>query len=146
MNASLLILTLALGADGMQQPAVPQSGLAGLISSTTSASRRHTRQPDVRARRRATRATVHRRDARNPHLAGGTGSDAAQLMDLIQTTIAPDSWQAAGGAGAIGVGPANPAAGGTVSARDQLIELIQEIEPESWDINGGPGSISVFGP
>ncbi len=145
MNASLLILTLALGADEAERPAVRQSGLAGLISSTTSASQRSARQTDRERTRRARREFANRPRTGEERLHGG-GADASQLIELIQTTVAPDCWQAPVGGGGFG-GFGNPPGGGGTTQRDQLIDLIQEtVKPESWDIHGGPGSIGVFGP
>jgi hypothetical protein len=139
MSASLLILTLAIGADHAEQPVLRQSGLAGLISTTMATSRRPRAGTHVRENRSSRRAVIDRR--RQRRLSGG-GADASQLIGLIQTTIAPDSWQAPAGAGGFG----NPVGGGAAAPRMQLIDLIQEIEPESWDINGGPGLIGVFAP
>jgi hypothetical protein len=114
--------------------------------------------------------------------AGGAGGAAGspngqqagqELVELIQTMIVPDSWDAIGGPGAIrffqqGQGaavraaagvPANGAAGNRggqpaggaanspnaqQSARE-LIDLIQTmIAPDSWDTRGGPGSLRYF--
>jgi hypothetical protein len=85
-----------------------------------------------------------------PRLAGA-GSNAARLIDLIQTTVAPDAWEppaaigmfGGGGVGPIGGGsPAGPGANAT-----NLIDLIQSTtDPISWDVNGGPGSIQPFSP
>lgn len=141
MNASLLILTLALGADEVERPVVRHAGLAGLISNTTTTARPSARRAEARESRQSRRELVNRR-SRNQSLRGGA-ADASQLIGLIQTTIAPDCWEAPVAAG----GFAGNGLGGPGSQRDQLIELIQDtIDPESWDINGGPGSISVFAP
>lgn len=87
------------------------------------------------------------------------------LLDLIQATIVPGSWEDQGGPGVIrifpGVGVLHQQLGGVVGAGqavpagrggqaqmdhgDDLVELIQTtIAPESWDVNGGPGTIYYF--
>ena len=143
MNASLLILTLAMAAAESEETDVHPGGLAGLISNTAAAGGPSLRRTEAREIRRSRREVANRR-LRSQSLRGG-GADASQLIGLIQTTIAPDSWDAPFAAGGFG-GNGNGAVG-VGSPRDRLIELIQEtIEPESWDINGGPGSIGVFAP
>lgn len=98
-----------------------------------------------------------------PMLAGGGVVQRTQeLIELIQATVAPDSWIAnpgvgimafpggfgpAANAGAVGAG-ANPGgmAAGVNRRTTNLIKLIQTIEPASWEINGGRGVILPFGP
>ena len=67
----------------------------------------------------------------------------SQLIDLIQTNIAPDSWDTSG----VGVFGGNAfGGGGTGSGAIDLVELIQQtIAPDTWDVNGGYGSITVYG-
>ncbi len=86
-------------------------------------------------------------------LAGGaSATGAAPLIDLIQTNVAPNTWQANGGKWAItpfglGAGGAG-AAGGNANAGPgggSLIDLIQtNVAPTTWDINGGRGTILPF--
>jgi hypothetical protein len=74
---------------------------------------------------------------------GGAQNGMSRLIDLIQTTVAPDSWDTAG----IGGFGGNAFGGGTTgSGAIDLVELIQQtIAPDTWDVNGGYGSITVFG-
>jgi hypothetical protein len=90
---------------------------------------------------------------------------AAKLIEIIESTIRPDSWAARGGAGVIagrGGGVAGAGAGGGVGGfgggihggglgraraeqAEHLIDLIQKtIRPESWEINGGRGTIMYW--
>jgi hypothetical protein len=66
-----------------------------------------------------------------------------QLLDLIQTTVAPSSWQPYG-PGSISVfGGGGGAAGGGRSGARRLVDVIQEnVRPQTWDVNGGYGTIS----
>jgi hypothetical protein len=152
MCASCLLWILVAGASP-ETPGV--SAAPPAVAPATRQTRPADRSRQTAARRR-TRSTT-------PRLAGA-GSNAAQLIDLIQTTVAPDEWEppaaigifggggggpfgGGGGAGGLAGGGAGgfPAGLGTNTAN--LIELIQTtIEPFSWDVNGGPGSIQPFGP
>jgi hypothetical protein len=59
-----------------------------------------------------------------------------ELIDLIETTIAPDTWELNG---------RRTLSGGVGGGASELIELIQTtIEPETWEINGGRGVIVYF--
>ena len=94
-------------------------------------------QASERPARPLTVQSQHERSVR------GGRSNASALMQLIQNTVAPDSWSLAAGAGQFGAG--SPATGGAGSRSLRLIELIQEtIDPDSWDINGGKGTIQTF--
>jgi hypothetical protein len=70
-----------------------------------------------------------------------------QLLDLIQTTVAPSSWQPYG-PGSISVfGGGGGAAGGGRSGARRLVDVIQEnVRPQTWDVNGGYGTIHVWPP
>jgi len=88
----------------------------------------------------------HRSPDKQRHLGlvgGGAQNGMSQLIDLIQTNIAPDSWNTAGIGGLGG----NALGGGTTgSGAIDLVELIQQtIAPDTWDVNGGFGSITLFG-
>jgi hypothetical protein len=101
--------------------------------------------------------TEFRRDVRSKNSrlngGGGTSQGMQQLIDLIQTTIEPESWTAGAGAAAVGFGTsfaggggAGGPSGGANAAALRLADLIRtNTSPETWDINGGPGTISVFG-
>jgi hypothetical protein len=77
---------------------------------------------------------------------GGTVTDFQPLIDLIRSTIAPQTWTAGGGAVFPSGGGFGVAGGaGANAATQDLVDLIHEtIEPLSWDVNGGAGSIGVF--
>lgn len=78
----------------------------------------------------------------------GTGSDFESLITLIQSEVAPESWEYAAAGGVLStVGPTgqNSGQGGTRARANALADLIkQETSPHTWDINGGPGTISIF--
>lgn len=104
--------------------------------------------------------TVHpdpqppRRLAAQPLAGGAASTTTTPLIGLIQTNVAPQSWQANGGKGSaapFGFGGAvggNAAAGGKVGGSTggtSLINLIQtNVAPSTWDVNGGKGSITPF--
>jgi hypothetical protein len=139
MSASCLLWILVAGAN----PETPGVSAAPPAVAPAARQTRTTSRSRQASARRRTRSTT-------PRLAGA-GANAAQLIDLIQTTVAPDEWEppaaigifGGGGGGAIGAGtPAAPRANAA-----NLIELIQTtIDPFSWDVNGGLGSIQPFGP
>lgn len=99
--------------------------------------------------------------------AGVDGAEA--LAELFENTVAPESWEKAGGPGVIRVFPGNGGDGGVgglfaqvpgqannfgggpaplVLDNDrsaELIELIQEVvAPQTWDVNGGAGAAAFF--
>ena len=138
MTASCLLCILVAGAN-------PETPGASITPPTAVPAARQ-----ARVANRSRQAIVRRRTrAASPRLAGA-GSNAARLIDLIQTTVAPDEWEppaaigifGGGGSGPIGGGAAAPGANPT-----ELIDLIQTtIDPFSWYVNGGPGTIMPFGP
>jgi hypothetical protein len=94
---------------------------------------------------------------------------AAALAELFEDTVAPESWEKAGGPGVIRVFPGEAVGGllGQVGGggnlggpnfgggpaplaldndqSEELIELIQEvIAPDSWDVVGGAGAAKFF--
>ncbi len=82
---------------------------------------------------------------------GAVGPDdrGDELIDLIHTTISPESWDVNGGPGVarmarIGAG----ARGGGIAAGhhgEELIDLIQAtIAPETWEPAGGAGAIRLW--
>jgi hypothetical protein len=100
---------------------------------------------------------------------GGQGVDDPEkaLIELIESTIRPPSWEPHGGRGVIARGvPGAPVAGragwgggggfgggmgggglGNAKAEqaEALIELIRStIRPDSWDVNGGRGTIMYW--
>lgn len=86
---------------------------------------------EIRKRLSRRTTTANSKTVRN---SGGANARAGVLIELIQTTIAPDSWDFS-----------NSTGGGSNAKTANLIEIIQnEISPESWDVNGGYGSIGVF--
>ncbi|MBI3861234.1 MAG: hypothetical protein HY290_05005 [Planctomycetia bacterium] len=59
-------------------------------------------QSRLRARLSDQRQTLRRREERGgPSLGGGVVNGAQELINLIQTTIAPDTWEINGGKGSI---------------------------------------------
>jgi len=99
--------------------------------------------------------------------AGDTENLGEQLIDLIESTVRPASWEDRGGPGVIKLFPPLGAleswseTPGRISAKisqalgatggapedygEELVDLIQTvIAPHSWDINGGPGSIYYY--
>ncbi len=139
MTASCLLWILVAGANP-ETPGV--SAAPPAVAPAARQSRAANRSRQTAARRR-TRSTT-------PQLAGA-GANAARLIDLIQTTVAPDEWEPPAAIGVFGGGGSGGPAGGIggspgTNAAD-LIELIQTtIDPFSWDVNGGPGSIQPFAP
>jgi hypothetical protein len=80
----------------------------------------------VREKRKHDRAASQR----TPLAGGGATAFAAQqLIDVIVTTIAPDSWRPAGGNGSIMFYPHNPALviRQTSEVHEQISELIREL-------------------
>jgi hypothetical protein len=94
--------------------------------------------------------------------AGGQAVDdpAAALVELIESSLSPESWAKHGGRGVVAPRGGAAAAGGGAfgggmhggggamgKARqaEALIELIQKtIRPETWEINGGQGTIMYW--
>jgi len=105
----------------------------------------------------------------------GLGRGAAEpgeaLMELIKSTIAPNSWEDRGGPGVIrlfgrfgalgdrwhhnastiatSLDRIRQGAGGAAvdDYGDELVELIQTVvAPHSWDVQGGPGTIYYYRP
>ncbi len=88
----------------------------------------------------------------------GVADPGEALIELIESTIRPDSWRDAGGRGAIVAhGPRGRAAGGfgggihggggggAAVQAEALIELIENtVRPETWEVNGGRGSIMYW--
>jgi hypothetical protein len=96
----------------------------------------------------------------------GVADPGEALIELIESTIRPDSWRDAGGRGAIvahgprgraaGAGAAGGAGGfgggihgggggGAAVQAEALIELIENtVRPETWEVNGGRGTIMYW--
>jgi hypothetical protein len=151
MTASCLLWILVAGANPQTPGASPAPPAIRPVARQTRGTSR-SRQATARRRTRTT----------SPRLAGA-GSNAAQLIDLIQSAVAPDDWEPPAAIGIFGGGGGGPAGGaaagglggggaggspaGLGTNTTNLIDLIQAtIEPFSWDVNGGPGSIQPFGP
>ena len=80
---------------------------------------------------------------------GGAVNRHDPLVELIETTIAPDSWRARGGRGVVmrpGHAPGGALGGaGHREGAKALIELIEStIAPDTWEVNGGRGVIRYW--
>jgi hypothetical protein len=138
MSASCLLWILVVGASPETPDVSPPAAVAPAARQMRAPN--NSRQSYSRRRSRST----------TPGLAGA-GANARQLIDLIQTTVAPDEWEPPAAIDIFGGGGSGPVGGGIGGSprtnTTNLIDLIQTtIDPFSWDVNGGPGSVMPFGP
>jgi hypothetical protein len=112
------------------------------------AAERRVLQGRLRARLSDRLGALRRREQRRGTAhSGGTAADMQSLITLIETTIAPDTWEPSGSGTLSGgmLSGGGALSGGIAGGASELLDLIQTtIEPETWEINGGNGSIVYF--